>query len=220
MGIRKFFPFCAFYISKEGIVLGETQNMSLADVVVLSVLVMEKAKVSMVSYEIGSWTGMSSCVIGKVTKYFGGILTCIDNFKGSNDKQSMILRYVDIRSILEDNLRSFDLFDAVRIVDKCSDEAVKTVEDESIDFLFIDGDHRYSQIKRDLDNWYPKIRKGGTICGHDYDQTGYSDEYLEVDCIKGVHHGVIKAVTEKFGEVKKNPISSIWWKDKDTSERK
>ena len=43
--------------------------------------------------------------------------------------------------------------------------------DESIDFLFLDGDHRYDGVMNDLILWYPKVKRGGVIGGHDYGQT-------------------------------------------------
>jgi hypothetical protein len=37
------------------------------------------------------------------------------------------------------------------------------------DFVFIDGEHTYGSCYTDCSLWYPKIRKGGLLCGHDYD---------------------------------------------------
>ncbi|KAK3252098.1 hypothetical protein CYMTET_38591 [Cymbomonas tetramitiformis] len=47
-------------------------------------------------------------------------------------------------------------------------EAVKYFEDESVDFIYIDARHDYMSVKEDLELWYPKIRPGGIIAGHDY----------------------------------------------------
>lgn len=41
------------------------------------------------------------------------------------------------------------------------------IEDGSLDFCFIDGDHSYQGVLIDIKNWRPKVRKGGYICGHD-----------------------------------------------------
>jgi predicted O-methyltransferase YrrM len=49
-----------------------------------------------------------------------------------------------------------------------SEEAVHLYPDQSLDFVFIDSDHSYEGIKADLQAWYPKMRKGGHIAGHDY----------------------------------------------------
>lgn len=49
-----------------------------------------------------------------------------------------------------------------------SDDAVSEFEDESVDFVFIDGDHRYEQVLKDCQNYYAKLKKGGLFCGHDW----------------------------------------------------
>jgi len=47
-------------------------------------------------------------------------------------------------------------------------EAVKLVEDNSLDFVFIDAMHTYEAVKEDIKAWLPKIRKGGILSGDDY----------------------------------------------------
>jgi predicted O-methyltransferase YrrM len=49
-----------------------------------------------------------------------------------------------------------------------SEEAAKQFPDESIDFVFIDGDHSYEGCAKDIDLWYPKLKEGGLLSGHDY----------------------------------------------------
>lgn len=54
--------------------------------------------------------------------------------------------------------------------------------DESIDFLFIDGNHDYEAVKKDIQLWYPKVKNGGIISGHDYDWDTVKqavDEYFD-----------------------------------------
>jgi hypothetical protein len=51
---------------------------------------------------------------------------------------------------------------------KPSVEAAKEIEDNSLDAIFVDGDHSYTAVKEDLTAWWPKIRTEGTICGDDY----------------------------------------------------
>ncbi len=48
-------------------------------------------------------------------------------------------------------------------------EAAKQVADQSLDFVFIDADHRETAVRADLAAWVPKIRAGGWLLGHDYD---------------------------------------------------
>lgn len=51
---------------------------------------------------------------------------------------------------------------------KTSDDALADFEDESLDFIFIDGLHTYKQVLIDCKNYYPKLKKGGMFCGHDF----------------------------------------------------
>lgn len=48
-----------------------------------------------------------------------------------------------------------------------TDEAAAHVDDDSLDFVFIDADHSYETCRADIDKWSPKVRKGGLISGHD-----------------------------------------------------
>lgn len=42
------------------------------------------------------------------------------------------------------------------------------VEDGSLDFVYLDANHKYDALCGDLVAWYPKVRPGGIISGHDY----------------------------------------------------
>lgn len=55
------------------------------------------------------------------------------------------------------------------IMRNMSHEVVDQFEDESLDFVFIDGDHSYDGVKTDMEMWLQKVKKGGWIGGHDYD---------------------------------------------------
>jgi len=46
-----------------------------------------------------------------------------------------------------------------------SEEAINHIPD-GLDFVYIDGNHRYEYVKRDITLYYPKIRPGGVIGGH------------------------------------------------------
>ena len=54
--------------------------------------------------------------------------------------------------------------------------------DGGFDWVYIDADHHYENVKRDIEAWYPKVRAGGIVAGHDY------VDYLDM--------GVIRAVNE------------------------
>lgn len=54
------------------------------------------------------------------------------------------------------------------IIRRYSVEAAKLHLDESLDFVYIDGNHGIANVIADLAAWTPKVRKGGLIMGHDY----------------------------------------------------
>lgn len=69
---------------------------------------------------------------------------------------------------------------------------------DKVDMVFIDGDHRYNTVVKDIKKAYELLREGGLICGHDYGFEGWP--------------GVKQAVDEYVGEVQIE--GSIWSKVK------
>lgn len=47
-------------------------------------------------------------------------------------------------------------------------DALRFVEDESLDFVFIDAAHDYKSVAEDIRGWSKKVRIGGIVSGHDY----------------------------------------------------
>lgn len=54
------------------------------------------------------------------------------------------------------------------IIRKSSMDALEDFADESLDFVYLDGDHRFRYAAEDIVEWEKKVRKGGIISGHDY----------------------------------------------------
>lgn len=78
-----------------------------------------------------------------------------------------------------------------------SETAVKKFSDGGLDFVYIDGNHAYRFVKQDVGLWSKKVKKGGLVGGHDYDE----------------RHGVIPAVTD-FAVKNKVDIQTAgieWW---------
>jgi predicted O-methyltransferase YrrM len=94
--------------------------------------------------------------------------------------------------------KKFEKDDRVTIIRKPSIEAAELFDDKSLDLVFIDGNHEYEFVKRDILAWYPKIKTGGVLSGHDY----------AVD-VKGCE-GVVRAVHEVLDEFKLD-TDKVWW---------
>lgn len=78
-----------------------------------------------------------------------------------------------------------------------SEEAAKEIRNGSLFYCFIDGDHSYEGVKRDIELWLPKIKKGGWIGGHDYDHP--------------MLPGVKQAVDEAFEGVLELDANRTWF---------
>jgi hypothetical protein len=81
------------------------------------------------------------------------------------------------------------------IIRKFSADAAEMFEDNSLDFVYIDGNHGYKHVVEDLYEWSRKVRKGGAICGHDYTiLSGRRKLYMDV---KWAVDGYIKSAKIK-----------------------
>lgn len=49
-----------------------------------------------------------------------------------------------------------------------SPAAASLFEDRSLDWFYLDANHGYAPVLADLNAWYPKLRSGGVVSGHDY----------------------------------------------------
>ena len=86
------------------------------------------------------------------------------------------------QNLYEEVKNKFSNNSKVRIIRDYSVNAAKMFDNEYFDFVYIDGDHAYEKVLKDLEAWYPKLKKFGVMCGDDYGH------------ISGF--GVIKAVNE------------------------
>lgn len=89
-------------------------------------------------------------------------------------------------------------------------EAVKQIPDNSLDFVFIDGNHDYSYVVDDIREWSKKVRVGGIVSGHDYYHFRNSgvveavDEYVKAN-------GIELHLTDKVPNSRDNQEPSFYW---------
>lgn len=109
--------------------------------------------------EIGSFEGKSSELFALLTKK----VYCVDPW--------VLYHQIDDQSMLNSESkfdRLLTKYDNIVKIKNFSLEACKTFADESLDCVYIDGDHDYEPVKQDILSWASKIKKGGFISGHDY----------------------------------------------------
>jgi Methyltransferase domain len=54
------------------------------------------------------------------------------------------------------------------ILEEDTSTAVKKIDDGELDFVFLDAYNSYDQAAREIREWYPKVKSGGIIAGHDW----------------------------------------------------
>ena len=98
------------------------------------------------------------------------------------------------------------------VIKKFSLDAIKDFEDESLDFVYLDGNHEYEYVKQDIEAWTPKVKKGGIVSGHDY----YESKSGRLGVIKAIdeyitEHGYKLNTTEWNKDTYKDNRQPSWW---------
>lgn len=76
--------------------------------------------------------------------------------------------------------------DRIEVRRESSLEAAESFDDASCDFVFIDASHEYEDVRDDLVAWYPKVKSGGVLAGHDYHWPGVSRAVKEFTAANGL----------------------------------
>lgn len=92
--------------------------------------------------------------------------------------------------------KNFEEFgDRVEMIRSTSEEAVVRFEDNSLDFVFIDGDHSEQHVYNDMMKYYPKLKKGGIFAGN-----GYVFESVKVGIKKFQNETKVRTPIQKGGQ--------------------
>lgn len=112
--------------------------------------------------EIGVlYGGLSNAILekNKLDKFY--LIDPYDfNFFGS--KVLADVMYYNLISRFKNSLSN------INILRKSSLDASKMINDNSLDFVFIDGGHTYEDVKEDISLWFAKVKNGGFFIGDDY----------------------------------------------------
>lgn len=144
--------------------------------------------------EVGCWLGASTSYLATEIKNRQKQIEfyAVDTWLGSNEPiQNKTIENLGGPEALfyqfNENIRNAGVSHLVKPMRMTSVQASQKFEDESLDVVFIDACHRYPDVLEDIKSWYPKIKKGGKIAGHDYLVGNKISE-----------GGVIRAVNEFF----------------------
>ena len=95
-------------------------------------------------------------------------LLCVDLWKlyrGGGRQQVSRIQQRNLAN-LSQALSPYD----VTIIEKLSMDAVHDVPLGSLDFVYIDANHRFDFVMQDIIEWSKRVKPGGIVSGHDYCQ--------------------------------------------------
>lgn len=168
--------------------------------------ILNKFGLGTIGVEIGIDAGDYSDIVLKLlspSKYY-----MIDPYVRYGDMSRSQEHY---NGMYESVCKRFSGVSNVNIIRLKSEHATYLIR-ETLDFVYLDGDHEYPAVKSDLELYYPMLKDGGVLCGHDYREKNSPDDWM----------GVKEAVDEFANKNKLNLViqedsnSHIcdWWIDK------
>ncbi len=127
--------------------------------------------------EVGSWMGKSAAYMALQIRESGKKIrfTCVDPWQWTAESGPSVPAAHEIyksfgksiREIFDANIAACDVSEFVRPMQMPSVQAARKFANGSLAFVFIDGDHL--DAAADIAAWWPKIKRGGALAGHDID---------------------------------------------------
>ncbi|MEK6883568.1 MAG: class I SAM-dependent methyltransferase [Nanoarchaeota archaeon] len=148
--------------------------------------------------KIEGWLGESqqillSCIASQIT----GHIAEIGVFKGKTTavfcsaafRDEIVIHAIDkfshegLKGIKEEfltNIYNLGYKDRVCLHEGDSSAVAAQFEDSFFDFVYIDGDHSAPAVRKDIEAYYPKLKPGKLLAGHDYPVNGVDNELRPV----------------------------------------
>jgi predicted O-methyltransferase YrrM len=117
--------------------------------------------------EVGTFKGELSI---EVLKMWDGTLYMLDVWRPLGDEYVDSSNHANFeQGVFKDAMNNIQgLEDRGVMIRATSEVGADIFADESLDFAYIDANHAYAFVKQDIALWWPKVKKGGWLCGHDY----------------------------------------------------
>ena len=120
--------------------------------------------------EIGTDEGKYAEVLLKTIPNLG--LYCVDPWLSQayelNQQPESFVDQSFFDKRYKETLKRLSPYKACRIIRQKSMDALSHFIGESLDFVYIDGNHDFLNVTQDMHSWLKKIRPGGILSGHDY----------------------------------------------------
>lgn len=119
--------------------------------------------------EVGAWKGKSVayCAVELINQEKFGKFYAVDSWDGGIELQNQkIVKRGKLKEVFLKNTEPLD--GKIESIQSLSWDGANHFDDESIDFCYIDAGHTYDCVKKDLEAWYPKVKKESYFGGDDY----------------------------------------------------
>jgi hypothetical protein len=120
--------------------------------------------------EVGAWKGRSVAFMGELIQASRAciVFDVVDHWEGSPEHvDDPDVRAGTVRQAFDRNIAYIRDYIGTVHTGK-SIEVAQFYEDESLDFVFLDGAHDAMSVAADCAAWWPKVKIGGTLGGDDW----------------------------------------------------
>lgn len=167
-------------------------------------------------YKIGAEVGVYKGEFSELFCKEGLTHFAIDPWKAFNGQGRTQQRQERQDFIFEHTKRVLGKYPNCTIIRKTSMDALADFADESLDYVYLDGDHSFMPVAEDIFHWEKKVRKGGVVSGHDYDLTrvGATNTVIHVKPIVDAYCQIFGRKLYTFGKTndsKNNMYPSWMW---------
>jgi predicted O-methyltransferase YrrM len=119
--------------------------------------------------EVGSYIGQSTVTFANNFKNLE-CLYAVDPFSLQFNSDNLFDTN-NIETIKATFIENIKPYTTIKHIQENSKTACELFDDETFDFIYIDGCHEFSCVLEDAKLWKPKVKKGGHISFHDIDWT-------------------------------------------------
>lgn len=169
----------------------------------------EQAPDNAIFVEIGCFLGKSTSFLAVEAINSGKNITiyCIDTFAGTENAEG---EDANLNKLIQEHggnvyhtfaKNTESVSHILRPIVADSTKSAKLFRDNSVDLVFVDAGHLEYEVYNDINAWYPKVKQGGIIAGHDYGNQKNNDP---------VKSAVDRFFMWRFKKVQVDEKCSVW----------
>jgi predicted O-methyltransferase YrrM len=146
-----------YYVMRD-----EKGNQGLEDLIKKIQELRDTSEMNMI--EIGTYVGESATIF---SRHFKNVIS-VDPYINETNLNEEELKYATMDEVYTKFIQRTRNIMNITNFRVTSDEGAIILKNMKYDFVYIDGIHTYTQVKKDILNYLPLIKKNGFIGGHDY----------------------------------------------------